>query len=92
MLKIHQLKSWPDYFEPVLAGLKNFELRHNDRKFAVGDVLHLREFDDRKGTYTGRECRRRITYMLDGIGPGAITPLKGLSRGYAILGLSADND
>ncbi len=84
----HDLKSWPDFFEPVASGVKQFELRLNDRKFKVGDVLRLREFDDRKGIYTGREVRKRITYLLEGIGPGAITPVLGLSRGYVILSLS----
>jgi hypothetical protein len=92
MSKTHELKSWPDYFEPISNGQKTFELRKNDRRFAVGDVLVLREYDDRQGAYTGRELRRRIVYMLDGIGPGAISPLLGLARGYAILGLGKTDD
>jgi hypothetical protein len=43
------------------------------------------------GTYTGRECRRRITFILEGVGigreQGVIKPYWGLDRGYAILGL-----
>jgi hypothetical protein len=83
----HELKSWPDYFEPLAAGIKTFELRRNDRNFQVGDILVLREYDDRKRVYTGRECRKRITYMLDGIGQGLIEPIIGLNRGFAILQL-----
>lgn len=85
---MHELKSWPDFFEPVLTGTKTFELRKNDRHFAVGDILVLREFDDRKGTYTGRTLRKRVVYLLDGIGSGAITPMHGLMRGYCILGIT----
>lgn len=83
----HDLKCWPDFFEHVFSGVKTFDLRNNDRKFKVGDTLRIREFDDRKGEYTGREVRKRISYMIDGIGPGCITPVKGLARGYAILAL-----
>jgi hypothetical protein len=83
----HSLKSWPEFFEPLFAGIKTFELRNNDRKFKVGDLLVLKEYDDRKGVYTGREVKKFISYMIDGIGPGCITPVKGLSRGYAILSL-----
>ena len=86
-MKTHELKSWPDFFELVYTGAKTFELRVNDRNFHVDDTVQLREFDDRKGVYTGREIKKRITYIADGVGPDCITPLKGLSRGYAILAL-----
>lgn len=89
-MKIHDLKCWPEFFELIFTGKKNFELRQNDRRFAAGDILLLREYDDRSGNYTGRECRRIITYVMDGVGPGAITPMQGLARGYVILALVAD--
>lgn len=84
----HELKCWPDFYAPLASGEKPFDLRVNDRKYQVGDVLTLREYDDRKGSYTGRQLRKRVTYVLDGVGPGCITPLKGLARGYVILGLA----
>lgn len=40
----HELKTWPEFFEPVAHGDKTFELRFNDRDYQPGDVLHLREF------------------------------------------------
>lgn len=40
----HELKTWPEFFGPILKGEKTFEIRANDRKFNVGDVLILREF------------------------------------------------
>src|SRR5262249_5333552 len=86
-MTMHELKSWPDFFESLFNGSKTFDLRLNDRDYQVGDVLHLREWDDRTQQYTGRECFRRITYVFDGIGWGSITPCKGLARGYAILSL-----
>jgi hypothetical protein len=86
MSKVHELKSWPEFFAPVYDNVKRFELRLNDRKYKVGDNLHLQELDD-FGKYTGRSCMRRIVYMLEGVGPGAIPPLCGLHRGYVILGI-----
>ena len=86
-MKTHELKCWPEFFEPVSDGSKTFELRKNDRHFAIGDVLHLREWDDHIESYTGRECRRKITYMLEGVGGGCIPPYLGLMRGYVILSL-----
>jgi hypothetical protein len=60
----HELKTWPEYFAALLDGTKTFEYRRNDRGFRVGDVLHLREWDSITGHYTGREMRRRVTYVL----------------------------
>lgn len=83
----HDLKCWPEFFRAITSGDKPFDLRKNDRKFKAGDRVLLREFDDRAGKYTGMEIEKRITYVLDGIGGGCITPLQGLIRGYCILGL-----
>jgi len=86
-MTIHKLKSWPDFFEPVLNGTKRFELRINDRNFNVGDVLHLMEYDDRKRVFTGRSVKKRVTYFMDGVGGGAIAPLAGLNMKYCIMSL-----
>jgi ASC-1-like (ASCH) protein len=63
---IHELKIWPEYFEPILDGRKTFELRQTDpsRDFQVGDTLRLRE--TLRGEYTGRELMALVTYILDG--------------------------
>jgi len=60
----HDLKCWPDYFEDVQAGRKTFELRKDDRTYAVGDVLLLREWSPDNGKYTGRSCRRVVTHLI----------------------------
>jgi hypothetical protein len=43
-MKTHELKTWPLSFEALLAGQKRHEYRPDDRGFAVGDLLHLREW------------------------------------------------
>ena len=83
----HDLKSWPEFFAPVLDGTKKFELRINDRNFNVGDTLRLREWDDRKAIYTGRSIQKRVTYILEGGGSGFIPPRVGLTRKYVIMSL-----
>lgn len=88
MSKTHDLKSWPEFFNPILDGTKNFELRKDDRHFMVGDTLRLREWEPNTGKYTGREVKKLVAYVLEGVGPGAIPPFHGLSRGYSILALS----
>jgi hypothetical protein len=63
---VHELKSWPLYFQAVFSGHKRFELRNGNRGFAVGDVLWLREWNEETEQYTGREIKKRVTYLLEG--------------------------
>lgn len=87
MTVVHEIKIWPAYFDDVESGRKPFEVRFNDRHFAVDDVLHLREFDPVANSYSGRECRRRISCVLTeerfGIQSGAC--VLGLDQGVAEL-------
>jgi hypothetical protein len=63
-MKIHELKTWPEYFNLMVSGEKTFELREDDRDFKVGDRLDLMEFDPSNGEYTGRHIHRFITHIL----------------------------
>lgn len=59
---IHELKIAPEYFEKVITGEKTFEVRRDDRPYAVLDKLRLREY---KGHgYTGREVTVAVSYIL----------------------------
>lgn len=67
----HELKTWPDYFEKILSGEKNFEVRKNDRGFKTGDTLVLKEWvlkgfegNTKLGNYTGREIVKTAGYIL----------------------------
>ena len=46
------------------SGGKRFEIRRNDREFAVGDILVLREFEPETDTFTGQVEERQITFLL----------------------------
>ncbi len=76
----HQLKVLPEFFEGLISGLKTFELRKNDRGYAVGDTLVLREWDAALRMFTGHDVVREVTYVLEG-------GQYGLDAGYVILGL-----
>lgn len=56
-------KTWPEYFEMILSGKKNFDLRIADFDCKEGDILVLREFDPKKQSYTGRVIKKTITYI-----------------------------
>lgn len=78
----HDLKTWPIYFRALEAGLKTFEMRVNDRNFALGDFLHLREYEPTANRYTDRTLMFKITYVLPG-GQFGILP------GWVCLGIRA---
>ena len=59
-MKTHLLKLADQYWEPVLTGLKTFEVRYNDRNFEVGDHVKFRRVNSEEEmglTFT-------ITYVL----------------------------
>ena len=75
----HDLKIVSEMFDAVLNQDKKAEFRKDDRGFAVGDVLLLREIDE-DGEYTGNFLRRRITHILR-------APWSGFPEGYAMLSI-----
>lgn len=76
----HELKCHPGPFRAVRNRIKTFEIRKNDRNFQMGDTLILREYDPRKGVYTGEGVMRAITYILEG-------GQYGLQEGYIAMAL-----
>lgn len=73
-------KILPWYFDAVVSGQKNFELRRDSDDFVVGNLLVLREWDGLG--YTGRSVSRTITYVLRDV------PEYGLEDGFVILGIA----
>jgi hypothetical protein len=65
-MKTHELKTWPEPFRKVVKGDKRYEIRQNDRGFAVGDMLWLREWDPAVQEYTGADCQARVISMTTG--------------------------
>jgi len=65
--KTHELKTWTDYFQAIVDGRKNFEVRYNDRGFQAGDYVRLVEIDNHSiggRRTTGRIIDARIGYVL----------------------------
>lgn len=74
----HDLKTWPEPFAAIRAGLKPWELRKDDREYQTGDVLRLREWSPTDDAYTGEVEERRVGWLLHG---GNF----GLPSGYVIM-------
>ena len=64
--KLHELKTVQAPFVAVLEGKKRFEFRRDDRGFAVGDLLLLREWDGEDGDYSGRVILASVSYIARG--------------------------
>lgn len=85
----HVLKCWPVYFDALKSGLKNFEVRRDDRGFQKGDTLvfqrtHEKHLHQVQYNYHGKpehELRFTINWVLTG-GQFGIEP------GYVVLALA----
>lgn len=62
-MAIIEKKIAPKFFELILSGEKNFDVRLGDFECKKGDTLVIREFDSEKKSYTGREIRKEVTYV-----------------------------
>lgn len=76
----HDLKIGPIYYQAIIDGYKTFEIRKDDRGFAIGDEVILKEFIPESETYTGREYRFPILYMIKG-------PRMGLPVGLCVMAI-----
>lgn len=76
----HELKTVNPYFSEVWNGNKKFEVRRNDRFFAVNDILILREYDPLAATYSGRFIMCLVDYIL--------SSFEGLAPGYVALSVT----
>ena len=75
---MHEIKILPQYFADVRKGIKQFELRKDDRNYQVHDLVTLREWNGKE--YTGQKMIVGICYILRDC------PEYGLKDGYCIFG------
>lgn len=88
--RVHHLKCHPEFFGDVVAGIKTFEVRKDDRGFTEGDELMLYQwpqpdvaphaFDQVR--YRLPKFLVRVTYILRGGDWG-------IERGYVVMGIEA---
>lgn len=64
--KVHELKTWPAYYRQVVGGFKTFEIRKNDRDYAVNDTLKLLEWDPQTEAYSGYYTEVQVSHLLAG--------------------------
>lgn len=82
----HHLKVWPEPFAALVLGLKTAEYRYvADRRFEVGDLLILEEYEAPTQTYTGRVERRVITRIDRG-------PDFGIRQGFGMISFLSESE
>ena len=97
-MRVHELKTWPEFFSAARSGIKRFEVRKDDRAFEVGDLLVLREFEPGKTSarryagYTGEWLAFRVSYVLHAgemkVRGGLVPHSRAaIAHGYVVLGL-----
>lgn len=86
--RVHELKTWPEFFQAIVTGKKRFEFRKDDRGFTVGDCVLLYYWDPSPSTSyapLGRSRVKswtfaRIDYVLRGY--------SGLPEAHAVLSIT----
>lgn len=73
----HVLKVWNEFYELIASGDIHASLRKDDRPYATGDTLLLREYDPKLNIYTGHTVTQKITHTL--------RDFPGLQPGYVLL-------
>jgi Domain of unknown function (DUF3850) len=73
-----ELKSLPDQFPAMWTGRKRAEFRRDDRGYAVGNLLDLREWDPATTQHTGFRLTARVTHLARG-------PAYKIPEGFAVL-------
>lgn len=80
--RVHYLKTWSSSFVAVADGCKPYELRKDDRFFAVGDYVVLTEWNPVTKKYSGRAVKFKIGYIT------RHGEIPGLRLDFCILGIS----
>ena len=94
----HILKTDPAVFQAIIDGSKPYTIRLNDRGYAVGDELQLRETTHTGAEiaagaplgYTGREVTKTVSHVLGGYGLGKEWVILSFARPNATPGSVED--
>lgn len=84
----HVIKSWSMFFTDILTGMRTSDIRSTaDRRFKVGDIMELHEFDPATFTFTGRVVNVEITYLQQNKSNPCAISHDALNDGYVVLSI-----
>jgi len=64
MSRTIEKKIWPEFFQRILTGEKNYEIRLANFDVLDGDILRLKEWNPKTEEYTGRELERKVKKVV----------------------------
>ena len=83
-MEIHK-KIRPEYFQMIVDGKKEFELRVADFEVKEGDILILEEQDPKTKKFTGRIAKKKIKHIMK-INPTEMYDLNDIKKhGFYIM-------
>lgn len=62
-MKVHELDCISDVFQDIYNGVRSFDIRDDDRDYEIGDSLHLKEYNIKTQSHSGRWISKRVTYI-----------------------------
>jgi len=86
---MHDLKCHPEPFHQVRVGLKNFEIRVNDRDYRDGDIVRLKEYDPTTKMFSGL---REGPFTVGTVIPGGAWGLPDNVCVFALLPYTAETN
>lgn len=63
-MAIIKKKTWPEMFQAILDGEKNFDLRIADFELKEGDIIVFEEYLPEEKRYTGRAIEKTVKFVL----------------------------
>jgi len=57
-------KTWPEFFEKILSGERNIDVRLADFNLSKGDILILEEYDPKTKKYIGRIIKKKVKNLF----------------------------
>jgi uncharacterized protein YqfB (UPF0267 family) len=87
-MELHILKSWSMFFQDIVTGQRTSDIRSKiDRRFVVGDLMELNEFDPVKFVYTGKQAVVQISYIQTNKSNPCAISAEALHPDYTVLSI-----
>jgi hypothetical protein len=80
----HKIKSHPEPFQSVWSGDKSHEIRFNDRKYRVSNIIRLLEWNPATKAFSGRAIDLIINHIRFAPGEG-LPASTGLAPGFVVF-------
>lgn len=87
-MEMHKLKSWSMFYTDILSGERTSDIRcTDDRRFKIGDIMELNEYNPVTSEYTGRIQNVMITYIQTNKSNPCAISYDALKDNYAVLSI-----